>query len=242
MTELDLQARGYLIDLDGTLISGTKVLPDTDWLLGAIPDRYVILSNNAEHTPAQLSRLLGSMGLYVPAKRIILAGSCAIDEIAMAFPRGALMLLGSPALKSYARAKGLRLDAAKPDVVLIARDRNFSYAKLAAAAAALMDGARLFVAAPDLSHPGADGKPVPETGALAAAVIACAGVTDYAVVGKPEPILFEMACRRLGLDFPDAIMIGDNPLTDGLGASRLGMRFHQVHQGAIRSPFQHAAE
>lgn len=242
MTVIDLGAGGYLVDLDGTLIKGNQILPDTHWLLEAIAGRYVILSNNAEHTPVQLSRLLGSMGLAVPPDRIILAGTCAIDRIADTLPGAALMVVGSRALKFYARASGLRTGVLNPDVVLIGRDRQFTYEKLAAAAAALSGGARLFVAAPDLNHPGADGKPVPETGALAAAVIACSGTTEYTVIGKPEPVLFDIACQRLGVEFADAIMIGDNPQTDGLGASRLGMRFHRVHQGLIRLPVPLAAE
>jgi HAD superfamily hydrolase (TIGR01450 family) len=241
VTELDLQARGYLIDLDGTLISGRTVLPDARWLLDGVAGRYVLVSNNAEHTPAQLSRMLQAMGLKVSADRIVLAGTCAIDRIASAFPGASVMLLGSRALCSYARRKGLHLSTARADIVLVTRDRQFTYAKLEAAAGALTDGARLFVAAPDLNHPGANGKPVPETGALAAAILACAGPRDYTVIGKPERILFEMACRTLGVDFAEAVMIGDNPQTDGLGADRLGMRFYQVKNGVIRPPLQQIA-
>lgn len=147
MTELDLQARGYLIDLDGTLISGRTVLPDARWLLDGVAGRYVLVSNNAEHTPAQLSRMLQAMGLKVSADRIVLAGTCAIDRIASAFPGASVMLLGSRALCSYARRKGLHLSTARADIVLVTRDRQFTYAKLEAAAGALTDGARLFVAA-----------------------------------------------------------------------------------------------
>lgn len=241
MRSLEVDARGYLIDLDGTLVSGRTVLKDARWLLNAVAGRFVLVSNNAEHTPAQLSRMLQTLGLAVAADQIILAGTCAIDRVAIEQPGASLMLLGSPALRAYARRRGLHLDASRPDVVLVARDRQFSYAKLAAAASALVDGARFIVAAPDLSHPGVDGKPVPETGALAAAIIACAGERDYTVIGKPERALFEMGCRRLGIDFSDAVMIGDNPQTDGLGARRLGMRFWQVHDGSIRHRPQLAA-
>jgi HAD superfamily hydrolase (TIGR01450 family) len=242
VTELDLTAAGYLIDLDGTLISGRSILPDARRLLGAVAGRFVIVSNNAEHTPAQLSRGLNSIGLTIPPESIVLAGTCAIDRIAADYPGASMMLLGSAALKRHATRKGLRLNTTRPDIVLVTRDRQFSYGKLAAAADALSDGARFYVAAPDLSHPSPTGKPVPETGALAAAILACVGALDYTVIGKPERILFEMGCQRLAIDFVDAIMIGDNPLTDGLGARRLGMRFHQVQGGMVRLPFSQAAE
>lgn len=234
MHELDLRAGGYLIDLDGTLIAGQALLPDACWLMREVAGRFVIVSNNAEHTPRQLARHLSSLGLMVPAERIVLAGTCAIDDIAQTFPGCGLMVIGSSSLKAYARSRGLRTDAAKPDVVLVARDRTFTYRKLEASAAALSAGARLYVAAPDLSHPGRVGCPVPETGALAAAVIACSGIKAHRVIGKPERPLFEIASRQLKAEFKDLLMIGDNPETDGLGATRLGMRFHPVRQGLIR--------
>jgi HAD superfamily hydrolase (TIGR01450 family) len=243
VTDLDLQAKGYLIDLDGTLVSGRHVLPDARWVLAETAGRHVIMSNNAEHTPAQLSKLLRSIQLSVPAERIVLAGTCAIDEIAEMRPGCVVMLIGSAALKSYARSKGLKIAAnSSADIVLVARDRHFTYAKLAAAAAALHDGAKLYVAAPDLCHPGVDGRPVPETGALAAAIAAASGSTVHKVIGKPQKSMFEIGRRILGVEFCEMVMIGDNPDTDGLGAGRLGMRFHRVHGGLIRPQIQFAAE
>jgi HAD superfamily hydrolase (TIGR01450 family) len=236
VSDFEFNALGYLIDLDGTLISGRTVLPDAHWLLNSLAGRYVIVSNNAEHTPDQLSRALRTIGLAVNPADILLAGTIAIDRIAQEMPGAAILLLGSSSLKHYARRKGLRLISERPDVVLVTRDRQFNYLKLAAAAAALTDGARLYVAAPDLSQPGVDGRPVPETGALAAAILACAGPREYTVVGKPERALFEFACDRLNVAPADAMMIGDNPQTDGLGAMRLGLRFWQVHNGLIRRP------
>lgn len=242
MSEIAFDASGYLIDLDGTLISGRVILPDARWLLQQVEGRYMLVSNNAEHTPDQLSRMLKNLGLQIAPSRIILAGTTAIDCIAQTHPGASTLLLGSAALRNYARRKGLRMHQERPDIVLVTRDRNFSYAKIAAAAEALHDGAHLFVAAPDVSHPSPSGKPVPETGALAAAILACAGPCDYTIIGKPERVLFEMACERLGVSPTDAVMIGDNPQTDGLGASRLGMRYWQVDGGLLRQPMRQAAE
>jgi ribonucleotide monophosphatase NagD (HAD superfamily) len=138
------------------------------------------------------------------------------------------MLLGSPALRVIASRHGLQLDSDRPDIVLLARDRSFSFDKLAAAAKAVQRGARVVLACPDLSHPGPDGEPVPEVGALAAALFACVGEVPHEVVGKPEPTLFKIGCQRLGIEAAQCVMIGDNPLTDGAGAVRAGIPFFQV--------------
>ncbi|NSL50647.1 HAD family hydrolase [Calidifontibacillus erzurumensis] len=42
--------------------------------------------------------------------------------------------------------------------------------------------------------------------------------------GKPDPSIFEHALQLLGLNKDEAIMVGDNLLTDILGASRVGMK------------------
>jgi len=72
---------------------------------------------------------------------------------------------------------------------------------------------------------------VPETGALLAAVLACAGQARCQTIGKPEPPLFLRALSILGASAHDAIMIGDNAETDGAGAARMGMRYINAAAG-----------
>lgn len=42
--------------------------------------------------------------------------------------------------------------------------------------------------------------------------------------GKPDPSIFEFALEKMGVTKDEAIMIGDNLMTDILGASRVGMK------------------
>lgn len=112
-----LDAPGFLIDLDGTLISGRTVLPDANWLLENVAGRFMLLSNDAEHTPEQLSRNLRHLGLTIAPTEIILAGTTAIDVIASDYPKAKVMLLGSTTLRSYARRMSLWLDAPRKSVV-----------------------------------------------------------------------------------------------------------------------------
>ncbi len=240
MSALLADAAGFLLDLDGTLVSGSTVLPDARWLLDLVGDRFMLVSNNSEHTPAQLSRQLKQVGLVIAPERIVLAGTAALEHVAHRSPGTRILLLGSVTLAAYARALGLHpVRDVEVDYVVVMRDRHFNYTKLAKAAEALQRGAKLVVACPDRSHPGPRREPVPEAGALAAAVIAAAGVEAYDTIGKPEPLLFELACVRLGISPRDALMIGDNPETDGAGARRLGMRFLLVRNGQIRHAFEH---
>lgn len=235
-----LGARGVLLDLDGTLISGGQCLPGAVALVARLGARCAIVSNDAEHTPAQLANRLRRIGLDVPAARIVLAGATAIDLLARERPGARVMLLASAALRRQARRRGLVPCDTRPDLVLLGRDRGFSYDRLRAAAAALRQGAALVACNPDLRHPGPGGLPVPETGALLAALLAVAGDVPVRVIGKPQPALFQAGLDILGTRAAETLMLGDNPATDGAGALRLGMGFLRARPGLL-DPLERAA-
>lgn len=223
--------RIFLIDIDGTLLTGGRTVAGADRLLRLTAGRVVLLSNDAEHTPPQLADRLGRLGLRVPPDRIVLAGTAMLDMVRRENGAARVSLLASPALSIYAREIGLTVVDRDPDLVVLGRDRTFDYAKLTAAANAVRAGAGLVVANPDRAHPGAGGTIVPETGALLAAILACAGPVTPMVVGKPHPALFRHALALLGAEPHEAVMIGDNPETDERGARSLGVQFWDAAAG-----------
>lgn len=222
---------GFLLDLDGTLISAGQPLPGALELLERLNGNFALVSNDAEHTPRQLSRILAGVGLIVRPEQIFLAGTCALQSIARDNAPGRLMILGSMALEHHATDIGLNVVQDDPDIVLVARDRNFTYPRLATAANAVRNGATFVVANPDLVHPGPEGTIVPETGALLAAILACTGPMPHRIIGKPEPELFQSALAFLGIPANQAVMVGDNLATDGSGAVRMGMNYLSARQG-----------
>jgi len=217
-----------LVDLDGTLMSGGQLLPGAASFLRHPPCPLAIVSNDSEHTPDQLARRMRGLGVIVPPDRFILAGMVAIEKLAARNTGDATMVLGSSVMRRVARKAGIVVADHAPRQIVVMRDPSFTYDRLAIAAAAIHRGAGVTIACPDLSHPGPNGEPVPEAGALAAALRACAGNFDADIVGKPEPDLFLKAAERLGVRPSECVMIGDNPDTDGVGAKRLGMTFHLV--------------
>ncbi|MGU3494372.1 HAD-IIA family hydrolase [Xanthobacteraceae bacterium A53D] len=221
-------AEGFLVDLDGTLVTGERPLPWAHDLLRHMGERAAILSNDAEHTPDDLAAKLAAMGLAIPAERILLAGVLALDTVARETPSARVMLLAGENLAAYARAIGLTLVEDAPDVVVIGRDLDFSYPRLTAAANAVLGGARLVATNPDRTRPGLDGTVLPETGALLSALLSATGPVPHLIIGKPESAMFEAGLALLGTRPGETLMIGDNPDTDGRGAARMGLRFLDV--------------
>ena len=214
-------ASAVLVDLDGCLLAGRSAAPGAHELLRLAGERLVVVSNNSTDTAASMAGLLADLGLPVPAERIVLAGEVALRLLREQHPGApVLAMVGGPLA---ATLDDLALVETDPEVVLLCRDLYLSYVRLRAAARALHGGAALIVANPDLSHPDADGAPVPETGSLLAALRAMVPGITPTVVGKPESGLYREALARLGASPETALMMGDNPDTDLVGARRLGM-------------------
>jgi len=216
-------ARGILLDWDGCVAVGANILPGARRLIAAKADRIAILSNNSTHLPEDIAGVLARERLTVTPERIILAG---VETIRWAATQRSarVLLLAAPRLRAYARSRGLKLVRDDPDLVLLLRDTHLTYAKLERAVDAVAAGAPLVAANADRTHPGPGGRLIPETGALLAALTTCVPGVKPLTIGKPGPMLFEKACAALGVDPADAVMIGDNPETDGAGADALGMR------------------
>lgn len=220
--------KAVLCDLDGCLISGDRVLPGASEFVAAHRDRLYIVSNNSTDTAETLRARLLTMGLTIAADRILLAGERAVHWIAREYLGSSVEIFGSAAIRDCADRLDLERADGPPDVVLLTRDTGFTYGSLQRLVTALAQGARLVVSNIDATHPGPDGVPVPETGALLATVRTCLPDLAYEVIGKPEPELLRAALERAGAQTDQAVLVGDNPATDGEGARRLGLDFVHV--------------
>lgn len=226
------EAAAILLDWDGCASVANRPFAATMAFLEHYGDRVAIVSNNSTLLPGDIVEVLARSGIAFPADRVILAG-CEAIAAAARDPGARTLVLGPPRMRALAGRMGLTLSQKAADQVVLLRDTRFSYARLDRAADALRLGARLIVANPDKTHPGPNGAVVPETGALLAALGACVDLAalDVEIIGKPSARLFDRACAALGVRVEAAVMIGDNPLTDIVGAAAVGMRSILVEPG-----------
>src|SRR5678815_5885290 len=93
--------------------------------------------------------------------------------------------------------------------VVIAFDRTFDYAKLNTALQAVRRrDARLIATNPDRTCP-VEGGEIPDCAGMMAAVEAVTDRRVETIVGKPSPIILEVALAALGVRAADAVMVGD---------------------------------
>lgn len=219
-----------MADLDGCLIAGGRLLPHATELLARCADRLWIVSNNSSDTADTLSTRLGQMGFPVAASHIILAGEETVRRVAQDRPRQRIAVYAAEPLRNLARQLGLTPDHTTPDAAILARDPAFTFACLTQLTAQMARGLPLIVTNPDMSHPDAQGYPVPETGALLAALAAALPGQVIRTMGKPEPDLLFLALSRADVAPRDAVFIGDTPETDGIAARSAGVDFVLLHR------------
>lgn len=217
-------AKGFLVDWDGCCAIENHLTESAAAFLRTNQSRAAIVSNNSSNTVEDFLEILSKFGIKMGRSQIVLAGVEAIGRAANA-GQVDVMVLADPRMRAVARNMGVRLNRDEAQIVVLLRDTRFNYSRLERAANALRKGARLIVANPDLTHPGAGGRIKPETGALLSALASCVKLdtVEMEIVGKPMPTLFLKACRALDLEPEDVVMLGDNPATDLAGARALGM-------------------
>ncbi|RST84953.1 haloacid dehalogenase [Aquibium carbonis] len=223
-------------DLDGCLVSGGHVYPNVRSFVASHADRLWIVSNNSSDTAETLSRRMATIGLAIDPRRILLAGEQAVHRIAAARPGAALSLYAEPPIRNLARSLGLRTESRKPDIVLLARDGDFTVRDLGRLIDEVHDGAALVVTNVDTVHPDDRGRPVPETGAIVAAIRACVPSVGFTSIGKPAPDLVELGLRLSGAARAACVFIGDNAGTDGVAAAAAGVRFIHLRRMTANGP------
>ncbi|MCY6382168.1 HAD-IIA family hydrolase [Hoeflea prorocentri] len=223
-------AAAVLCDLDGCLASENRAFEDAPAFVETCGDRLWIVSNNSTDTAASLSEKLDAIGLTIPAERILLAGEQTLRHLAASQPAKGISLYAGHDLQTL-KDELQPVASNDPGIVLLCRDLEFKLATLDRLVADIDRGAELWVSNTDVSHPGIGGRPIPETGALLAALQAIRSDTPYRCIGKPDPYLLRQVLRKSATVPGDAVFVGDNALTDGCAAKSAGIDFVHLVRG-----------
>ena len=226
---------GYILDLDGTVYLGGAPLPgavESIARLREMGSRFVFLSNNPLHRPAEYASKLRGMGIEVGEGEVV----SSIDALLRYLgdrPASRILPICEPLLEGILADAGHRLttEPRAADAVVLSWDRGFTYDKLNAAYVAIRHGARLIATNADPYCPTPDGG-LPDCGALLAAVETATGTRAEAVVGKPSAHIARAALERLGVGAGDTLVVGDRMLTDVALARAAGMAGALVLTGA----------
>ncbi len=237
--------RGWLFDLDGTVYRGEALIPGADVTLAALRAagrRVAFLSNKPLHTRDDYAEKLTRLGIPTVAEDVINSSLVLARHLARLDPGASVFVIGEPPLVGELRAHGFEVRSDhRVRWVVIAFDRTFDYAKLNTALQAVRGGARLIATNPDRTCPTEDGE-IPDCAGMMAAVEAVTGQRVELVVGKPSPIILEVALARLGVAAGDCVMVGDRIETDVAMGKRGGLTTVLVLTGVTRADDPRIAE
>lgn len=190
--------------------------------------RVVFATNNASRPPVVVAKVLRALGVRLDDADVLTSSMAGARHLAQLLPaNSAVLAIGGPGVTDALDAVGLRAvlaaDAAKVTVeaVLQGYGVDVTAAELGEAAYAIQAGARWVATNNDLTLP-TDRGVAPGNGSLVAAVQLAVAV-EPTVVGKPGPLLYELAAQALGTGPDSTLGIGDRLETDTAGAHAAGM-------------------
>lgn len=234
------EAKWYAcIDLDGTMYHGSTMIEGADALISTLQQLripYQFVTNNSSRTPEEVADMLNGLGINAKSQDVLTSAQAAASYILKKFPGRRVFMIGERGLEQALTDAGIAWTAdveavwnEEVDIVVQGIDRSVSYAKLEAAAAAVRKGALSILTNPDLMLPSDRGFS-PGAGSIGAAIQAASGV-EPVVIGKPSRIIMDAALERLGCRAEEAIVIGDNMMTDMLAGQQAGCRTALVLTG-----------
>lgn len=222
----------WLTDMDGVLWHEGKPIPGAKELIKKWTDNgtpFLVLTNNSIYTPRDLSARLRAGGLEVPEERIYTSALATADFIRSQVPKGTAYVIGDAGLTTAMHEIGYVMTEVNPDFVVLGETRNLSFENLTKAVRLINNGSRFIATNPDATGPSNEG-PLPATGAVAALITKATGKDPY-IVGKPNPMMFRSAMRKIKAHSESTGMIGDRMDTDVVAGIEAGLHTVLVRTG-----------
>jgi len=230
--------RGWLFDLDGTVYLGERLIPGADTAIAALRAagrRVAFLSNKPLQTRAEYAAKLTRLGVPAAPDDVINSSLVLARYLRDRDPGAPVFVIGEPPMLEEMRAHGFEVrHDERVRWVVIAFDRTFDYAKLTIALQAVKQGARLIATNPDRTCP-VEGGEIPDCAGMIAAVEAVTDKKVEVIVGKPSPIILEVALGALGVRADETAIVGDRIETDMMMGRRLGLGTVLVLSGVTRT-------
>lgn len=227
--------RGYMFDLDGTLVLGDRsgksydVLPGAVETLQRLRERgvpYVVLTNGSAHPPAAQAARLRGAGLPVEDGQMLTPSSVTADVFLRRGVRRVLVL-GSPGVAHVLREAGIDTrftgDAGDDgfDAVYVGWHPDCGMKDIEAACQAIWSGARLYVASDVPFFASRAGRTIGYSFAITAAIRRLTKAPAI-VTGKPSQFALAFVARQLGVRRNEVGVVGDDPLVEMIMARRGG--------------------
>ena len=221
----------FLFDMDGTLYLGDRLYSFTTELLQTIRQKggkYLFMTNNSSKSVEDYIKKLHKLGIESTREDFITSSQATAYYLHKYHEGQALYVCGTESLKAELRMEGFTVTENMDEVecIVMGFDTELTFQKLHNVSYLLLTKKDLpYIATnPDLVCPTEFGS-VPDCGSVCIMIENATGKKPV-VIGKPSPLMPELAMERLGITKEQTCVVGDRIYTDvksGLNAGITGI-------------------
>lgn len=219
-----------LVDMDGVLYRGETPIKGSARAINELRRRgkkLVFITNNSASSRAAYVRKLRRMGIKTEKSEIMTSGYATALFIKKNLPQSVIYFIGEKGLKQELEEAGLRTvgaaQAERATHVVASFDRKLDYRKISAGLHALLRGAEFIATNSDATYPTERGLS-PGAGTTIGALKGCSEREPRIVIGKPSPVMVELAMRKAGAKRKNTAIVGDRLNTDVAAGKKSGIR------------------
>lgn len=227
-----------IFDLDGVVYLGATPICGAIESLNLLQKQghqLYFLTNNSTARRQDYVNRLAAMGFRTDEEHVMTSAyATGLYMRSIGAEGKSVYVVGEAGLAAEMELAGLRViaeeDESRADFVVAGLDRKLTYAKLLRAHREITVNGALFVATNrDATYPMETGT-IPGGGAIVAPIECSTGVTAV-TIGKPEPGCWLRILEVAGCAPEGALMVGDRPETDIMGARAVGLHTALVLTG-----------
>lgn len=218
----------YLFDMDGTLYLGDQLYPFTIELLETLKKtgrKYLFMTNNSSKSVDDYMKKLAKLGISATREDFITSSQATAYYLKTHFPGAILYVCGTQSLKKELERSGFQVTESVEDtqVIVMGFDTELTFQKLHDVSYLLLTRESIpYIATnPDYVCPTEFGS-VPDCGSVCD-MIYNATKKRPIVIGKPSPLMPELAMEKWGYTKEETAVVGDRIYTDVKSAVNAGI-------------------
>ena len=221
----------YLFDMDGTLYLGDRLYDFTIELLDTLKKngrKYLFMTNNSSKSVEDYVKKLAKLGIAATREDFITSSQATAYYLHKYHEGQTLYVCGTESLKQELRSEGFAIttDLSQVECIVMGFDTELTFQKLHDVSYLLLTHPDIpYIATnPDLVCPTEFGS-VPDCGSVCGMIFNATGKRPT-VIGKPSPLMPELAMERWGYRKEETCVVGDRIYTDvksGLNAGITGI-------------------